>query len=80
LNDKLVKLKDFFAGDVDNRGTVRVAVKNLDGDNLADLVAGTGPGTRSKVTAYTGAEVAKTTSAAVLDLEAFGNLNGVYVG
>src|SRR5262249_9509516 len=31
-------LANFFAGNINNRGGIRVAAKNLDGDNLADLV------------------------------------------
>jgi hypothetical protein len=43
---------DFFAGDVNNRGGVRVAVKDLNGDGRADLVTGAGAGAGSRVTAY----------------------------
>src|SRR5262249_27902582 len=37
-------LANFFAGNVENRGGVRVAVKDLDGDAKADLVVGDGTG------------------------------------
>ena len=33
---------NFFGGDPDNRGGVRLAVKDLDGDARADLVVGAG--------------------------------------
>ena len=49
---------NFFAGDPNNRGGVRVAVKDLDGDRFADLVAAPGPGGGSVVTAYAGKSVA----------------------
>ena len=50
-------LANFFAGDEANRGGVRVAAKNLDGDRLADLVVGPGVGGGSKVTAFAGKSV-----------------------
>jgi hypothetical protein len=49
-----VPLANFFAGDPNSRGGVRVAAGNLDGDNLADLVTGAGEGAGSRVTAYAG--------------------------
>jgi uncharacterized delta-60 repeat protein len=53
-----VQAANFFAGDSANRGGVRLAVKNLDGDGRADLVVGSGPGGGSRVTAYAGKSVA----------------------
>ena len=47
-------LANFFGGDVSNRGGIRVTTKNLDGDNLADLVVGSGTAAGSRVTAYLG--------------------------
>jgi uncharacterized delta-60 repeat protein len=40
----LVPLANFFGGDEASRGGIRVAVKNLDDDNRADLVVGAGNG------------------------------------
>jgi hypothetical protein len=40
---------DYFAGDVNSRGGVRVAVKDLNRDGRADLVTGSGG---SRITAY----------------------------
>jgi len=48
------RVVDFFAGAPTNRGGVRVATKDLDGDANADLIVGAGPGSASRVTAYTG--------------------------
>jgi hypothetical protein len=45
---------NFFAGDTANRGGVRVAARDLDGDGAADLVAGSGTGAGSRVTGYSG--------------------------
>ena len=72
-------LANFFAGNVENRGGVRVAVKDLDGDTRADVVVGDGTGAGSRVTAYGGA--ALTAGAAMLGFDAFpGQLAGVFVG
>jgi hypothetical protein len=38
--DQAGVLANFFAGNIDGRGGIRLAVKNLDGDTNADLVAG----------------------------------------
>ena len=51
---------NFFAGDPETRGGVRVAVKNLDGDSRADLVVGAGTASGSRVTAYLGKAVPTT--------------------
>ena len=73
---------NFFAGDVNSRGGVRLAVKNLDGDNRADLVVGAGSGAGSRVTAYAGKNVGSSGTPA--ELYAFdavaGFAGGVYVG
>jgi len=73
---------NFFAGDPANRGGVRVAVKDLDGDGRADLVTGSGPGGGSRVTAYAGKAVPA--SGTPPELFAFdaqpGFTGGVFVG
>jgi len=48
---------NFFGGDTANRGGIRVAAKDLDGDGRADILAGAGPGGGSRVTAYRGSSV-----------------------
>jgi len=75
-------LANFFGGDVNNRGGIRVAVKNLDNDNRADLVVGAGAGAGSRVTGYLGREVpAQGTPPEALGLESFGGFGGgVFVG
>ena len=76
------RVVDFFAGDPNNRGGVRVAVKNLDNDANADLVVGAGPGAAARVTTYAG----KTLGANLTPPELFaldglpGFSNGVFVG
>ena len=51
------QLANFFAGDPGNRGGVRIAVKDLDGDARADLVTGSGTGGGSRMTAYVGKDI-----------------------
>jgi hypothetical protein len=66
---------------VENRGGVRVAVKNRDGDARADLVVGSGDGGGSRVTAYAGVAIPRDgTPAEVLGFDAFDGLGGVFVG
>ncbi len=73
-------LANFFSGDDAGRSGIRLAVKNLDGDDRADLVVGAGTGRR--VTAYRGQDIARGgTPPAALGLDAFdGPANGVFVG
>ncbi len=51
-------LGDFFAGNIESRGGIRLAIKNLDNDNKADLVAGAGEGAQGVVTTYLGFTIA----------------------
>jgi hypothetical protein len=79
----LVPLGNFFSGDPNTRGGIRVAVKNLDNDNKADVVTGEGRNIGSTVTAYLGANITPTggTPTATLNFDAFpGFAGGVFVG
>ena len=80
LANQYVTLANFFGGDVNSRGGIRVAVKNLDGDTRADLVVGSGSGSGSRITGYLGASItASGTPPAVFDFDAgFGD--GIFVG
>ena len=73
---------NFFGGDPNNRGGVRVAVKDLDGDAKADLVVGSGTGAGSRVTGYHGKDIGPSgTPPAAADFDAFpGFAGGVFVG
>jgi hypothetical protein len=74
-------LANFFAGDINNRGGVRVAVKNLDDDGLADLVVGDGAGAGTRVTAYFGKDFVGGSAPAAFSFDAFaGSTSGVFVG
>ena len=75
------RVVDFFAGDSNNRGGVRVAVKNLDGDANADLLTGAGVGAGSRLTAYVGKSLGAGTPPESFGLDALpGFTNGVFVG
>ena len=52
-----MNLANFFAGDTSSRTGVRLAVKNLDGDNRADLVISAGDGSAAKVIGYLGKSI-----------------------
>jgi hypothetical protein len=70
----------FFAGDPGNRGGVRVAAKDLDGDGFVDLLTGPGDG-NDVVTAYRGSSLAQGGSDILFTNDPFGGiLDGVFVG
>jgi hypothetical protein len=72
---------NFFGGNPDNRGGIRLAVKNLDNDNRADIVVGSGEGAPTRVTGYLGKDIQPAgTPPAVYDFDPFGNSGGVFVG
>jgi uncharacterized protein (TIGR03118 family) len=78
----LTQTANFFAGDPNGRGGVRVAVKELDGDNKADLVTGSGTGDGSHVTEFLGKNIAASgTPPTFQAFDAFpGFTGGVFVG
>jgi hypothetical protein len=78
----VVPVANFFAGNTDNRGGIRLAVKNLDNDNLADLVVGDGTDAGSRVTSYFGKVLrSPSTPPSDFSFDAFpGFTGGVYVG
>ncbi|MBX3401625.1 MAG: VCBS repeat-containing protein, partial [Gemmataceae bacterium] len=82
LSNQYVNLANFFGGDPNSRGGIRLAVKDLDGDNRADLVVGSGSKAGSRVTAYLGKSIAPAgTPPAALDFDSFaGFTGGVFVG
>lgn len=81
MGDQSPALANFFAGNVNNRGGVRVSVKNLDNDTRADVVVGDGAGAGSHVTAYRGATLATGGANPTMEFDAFPGVNGgVFVG
>ena len=76
-----VPLANLFAGNVDNRGGIRVGVKDLDGDRFADVVVGDGTGAGSHVTVYDGKDFAGGTAPEAFAADAYPGFNGgVFVG
>jgi len=73
---------NFFAGDINNRGGVRVAAKTFDADLNADVLTGVGDRGGDTATAYLGANLTHQDYDPYLTLDPFPGLNnnGVYVG
>jgi fibronectin-binding autotransporter adhesin len=74
----------FVAGNTTDRGGVRLAAKDADGDNKADVVVGSGEGSPANVRVYLGASFTGTGEPATFqDISAFGGValpGGVFVG
>jgi subtilisin-like proprotein convertase family protein len=74
----------FVAGNSADRGGVRVAVKDADGDDRADVIAGSGEGSAARVRVYAGSAFGGGGEpGGFFDLEPFGGAvlaGGVYVG
>jgi hypothetical protein len=73
----------FVANNSADRGGVRVAALNADGDNRADVAAGSGEGSPSKVRVYLGADITSSAEpAAFQDVDPFAATlpGGVFVG
>ena len=76
-----VPVASYFAGDPNNRGGIRVAVKNLDGDPFADVVVGAGQSGGSGIATYLGKNLAAGSTAEDYGFDAFpGFTGGVFVG
>jgi hypothetical protein len=72
---------NFFAGDVENRGGIRVAAKDLDGDPKADIVTGSGEGGGSRVSGYLGKDFTNGPAFDAMNFDAFADFTGgVFVG
>ena len=78
---KITRSLDFFAGNTDDRGGVRVAVKDFDDDAQADLLIGAGSGSGSAVTGYLGRTLTSGALVPLFQFDAFdGFAGGVFVG
>jgi uncharacterized delta-60 repeat protein len=74
---------NFFFGDDANRGGVRVATTNADGDKKGDVVVGSGEGLPSQVRMYLGRDFTTTAEPTTFqDVDPFGQAlpGGVFVG
>ena len=76
------QLGSFFVGDPDGRGGIRVAAKQLTGDNVADLITGNGDRSPSIVRIFDGTTIRESGLPPVLrQAEIFPGFNdGVFVG
>ena len=72
-------LADFFASDSPSAGGVRVAAKDLDGDEFRDLIASVPAGSSSTVKVYLGKDMTPRDTPPVF-AEFDAGLNGTYVG
>src|SRR5206468_1101785 len=75
----------FVAGDVNSRGGVRLTTKDVDDDNRADILVGSGEGEASDVRVYLGSAFPETNGVEPAVWQAFDPfgqtlVNGVYVG
>jgi hypothetical protein len=80
LSGQYLQVASFFGGDTGNRGGIRVAVTDFDGDSRADIVTGEATGPRLNV--YLAADLAGTGRPLdALELMPFSApMNGIYVG
>ncbi|VTS04096.1 SdrD B-like domain-containing protein [Tuwongella immobilis] len=77
-----VVLANFFAGSSASRGGIRLSMKDLDGDNRAEIVAGAGTGDGAFTAAFRGSSVTPDGEpTSMLRMEVFPDFRGgVYVG
>ncbi len=75
-------VSNFFAGDANTRGGIRVLGRDLNADGAQDIITGSGTASGSKVIAYSGTTLLPNDAApALLSFDAFpGFTNGVFVG
>jgi hypothetical protein len=79
--NQYVQVANFFAGDPNNRGGIRVATANLDDDNLADLITGAGAGAGSRLTGYLGSAITTAALSTGFDFDFYpGFGGGIFVG
>ena len=79
----LTQLANFFAGDPNNRGGVRLTTRDIDGDGLADIITGPGTGNGGTVTAYLAKNIPAqgNPSSTAFTVAPFSGFNGgVFVG
>ncbi|MFO0937238.1 MAG: FG-GAP-like repeat-containing protein [Gemmataceae bacterium] len=78
---KQTVLVNYFAGDTNSRGGVRIASRLITGDGLADIIAGPGDGSTNVVGMYAGSSLMGGSSTPGITITPFGSIvDGVYVG
>jgi hypothetical protein len=74
-------ISSFFTGDYTKRGGIRESIKNIDGDQYADLIVGDGEDVGSSVRVYLGKDLKDGSIGREFSFRAFPEVNaGVYVG
>ena len=66
-NPTPISLLNFFAFDQTQRFGVRVAIKNIDGDSVADIVTAPGNGGQNRIRTYSGGKVSAPGSPALIE-------------
>ena len=80
-NGTLTPLVNYFAGDPNNRGGIRIASRLVTGDNLADIVTGDGDGAAGTVRLFAGSSLLGGSFEPTVTLTPFGPIpGGVFVG
>jgi hypothetical protein len=78
------QLLNFFAGSPNERNGIRVALKDIDGDSIADVLTGAGPGGPARIRTYAGGHFSSPGQPALIDdFILYGDLsgtNGAWVG
>ncbi|MFO0803072.1 MAG: VCBS repeat-containing protein [Gemmataceae bacterium] len=74
-------VSSFFTGDYTQRGGIRESIKNIDGDQYADLIVGDGENVGSSVRVYLGKDLKDGSIGREFSFRAFPEVNaGVFVG
>lgn len=76
------QVANFFAGDINLRGGIRVVMKDLDGDQFSDVLVGSGSGAGSQLIGYAGKNVnSNGVPPELFNITAFAGFEGgVFVG
>ncbi|CAN5132174.1 hypothetical protein BH11PLA2_BH11PLA2_24850 [soil metagenome] len=82
MTNQYRKLTDFFVGNIDTRGGLRLSVKDLDDDGVSELLVGPGSGTGSRIRVYSAHNLTSQLNPATLrEFDPFGGfLGGVFLG
>ena len=79
----ITPVANFFAGDPNTRGGIRLSANNLDNDTFADIVTGAGPGATNTVITYAGRSIEpRTIRPEILSTFTIGDADtdGIFVG
>jgi hypothetical protein len=80
-NGKQTAIADYFAGNAENRGGIRIASRLVTGDNLADIITGDGPGGAGVVNVFAGSALTANSFTPTVSVTPFGAIaGGVFVG